>query len=154
MNVTSGDNESYVYDLVIELGELIEPIELPELPTEDLSLEVLERYAAEGKKYNLIQNCYEDMIGKFYIPVLFPLVDKGDGPEIFLHDSPKTANIIGNAVGEKYKEYNYISLVIPKYIVMQFRDFIPAGTKFLIGFSGEHKKISNLNVIGLYGADL
>lgn len=154
MNVTSGDNASYVYDLVIEIGELIEPIPLPELPTEDLSLEVLEQYAAAGKKYNLMQNCYEDMVGKFYIPVLFPLVDKGDGPEIFVHDSPKTFNIIGNAVGEKYKEYNYISLIIPKYIVMQFRDVIPAGTRFLIGFSGEHKKISNLNVIGLYGADL
>ncbi len=37
---------------------------------------------------------------------------------------------------------------------MQFRDKIPKDTIFLIGFSGEHKKISNLNVIGLYGADI
>ena len=37
---------------------------------------------------------------------------------------------------------------------MQFRDVIPKDTMFLVGFSGEHKKISNLNIIGIYGAGI
>lgn len=154
MNVTNTNDSEYYEKLVLEIGILQEEIELPPLPKDDLTLGTLEAYARAGKVYNLIQNCYEDMVGKFYIPVLFPLVDMADGPEEFIHNAPKKNGIIGDIEGSKYTEQNYIELIIPKYIVMQFRDIIPKGTKFLIGFSGEHKKISNLNVIGLYGAEL
>ena len=154
MNVTNTNDTEYYEKLVLEIGILQEEIILPELPKEELSLPVLQEYASRGKNYNLMQNCYKNEIGKFYIPVLFPLVDIADGPEEFLHNAPKKGNIVGDIQGIQYTELNYIPLVIPKYIVMKFRDVIPKATKFLIGFSGEHKKISNLNVIGLYGAEL
>ena len=154
MNVTNTNDSEYYEKLVLEIGILQEEILLPELPTDELTLGTLQSYALQGKSYALMQNCYEDMIGKFYIPVLFPLVDKADGPEEFIHNAPRKNGIIGDIDGIQYTEQNYVELIIPKYIVMQFRDIIPKGTKFLIGFSGEHKKISNLNVIGLYGAEL
>ena len=154
MNITNNNDQDYYESLVLELGFLQEDIILPELPKEELTLETLLRYDQEGKTYNLMQNCYTDMVGKFYIPVLFPLVDKSDGPEEYEYNTPRTQLSNNTIRPVRYTSVNYIELVIPKYIVMQFRDKIPKDTIFLIGFSGEHKKISNLNVIGLYGADI
>ena len=154
MNITNNNDQDYYESLVLELGFLQVDIILPELPKEELTLETLLRYDQEGKTYNLMQNCYTDMVGKFYIPVLFPLVDKSDGPEEYEYNTPRTQLSNNTIRPVRYTSVNYIELVIPKYIVMQFRDKIPKDTIFLIGFSGEHKKISNLNVIGLYGADI
>ena len=68
MNIINDNENEYFKKLVIEIGILLEDIVLPELPKDELSLEVLQQYAAEGKTYYLIQNCYTDMVGKFYIP--------------------------------------------------------------------------------------
>lgn len=154
MNIMNNDSEEYFNKLVLEIGILQEEIILPELPEEELSLEVLMRYDEEGKTYNLMQNCYKDMVGKFYIPVLFPLVDKSDGIEEYEYNYPRTQKSNGTIKPVRYSMVNYVELVIPKFIVMQFRNKIPKDTMFLIGFSGEHKKISNLNVVGIYGANI
>ena len=150
MNITNNNDNDYYEKLVLEIGFLQEDIKLPKLPDSELTFDYLKNHGS----YPLMQNCYKDMIGKFYIPVLFPLVDKSDGPEEFEYSMPKTIKTNNTIIPVKYSSVNYIELVIPKYIVMQFRDKIPKDTMFLIGFSGEHKKISNLNVIGLYGAGI
>ena len=154
MNIRNNNDSDYYEKLVLEIGFLQEAIKLPPLPSEELSLSVLEQYARSGKTYNLMQNCYKDMIGKFYIPSLFPLIDKSSGPEEFLHKAPSLPKSNDTLKTDKYTELNYVELIIPKYIVMQFRDVIPKDTMFLIGFNGEHKKLSNLNVVGIYGPNI
>lgn len=154
MNITNNNDSDYYEELVIELGWLQEEIKLPELPKEPLTLETLQQYALEGKPYNLIQDCYTDMVGKFYIPVLFPLVDKADGVVEYEYNHPRYDKSNNTIKPVRYISTNYVELIIPKYIVMQFRDVIPKDTIFLIGFSGEHKKISNLNIIGIYGSGI
>lgn len=150
MNITNNNDDCYYEKLVLEIAFLQEDIKLPALPTEPLSY----NYLLTHGSYPLMQECYKDMVGKFYIPSLFPLIDKADGPEEFEYNMPKTIKTNNTIIPVKYSEVNYIELVIPKYIVMQFRNKIPKDTKFLIGFSGEHKKISNLNIIGIYGAGI
>ena len=154
MNLTNNNDSDYYEKLVLEIAILQEDIELPSLPKEELTLATLTAYSNAGKPFRLMQNCYTDMVGKFYIPVLFPLVDKADGPEEFEYSVPKSIKSNDTILPVKYSEINYLELVIPKYIVMQFRDVIPKDTMFLVGFSGEHKKISNLNIIGIYGAGI
>ena len=155
MNITNTNESDYYKKMVLEIGILLNDIKLPSLPKEPLTLATLESYALSGKSYNLIQNTYKDMMGKFYIPSLFPLVDKASGAEEFIYKSPKTYKTNKSIRPMKrYEASNYVNLVIPKYIVMQFRDVIPKDTVFLIGFNGEEKEISNINVVGLYGADL
>ncbi len=154
MNITNNNDNDYYTELVIEIAHLMEAITLPELSEDELSLETLIKYDMAGKTYKTMENSYTDVIGKFYVPVLFPLVDKGDGPVEYLYNKPKTHLSNNTIIPTNYTATNYIELVIPKYIVMQFKKEIPKDTKFLIGFSGEHKKLSNLNIIGLYGADI
>lgn len=154
MNLTTTLSDEYSDDIILEIAILQHKIELPELPDEDLTLDVLMRYAEEGKPYRLMQNCYEDMIGHFYIPVLFPLIQNGESTEL-VYDAPKENKILNKSLrGVKYVERNYVSLMIPKYIVMNFKKEIPAGTKFIVGFIGGSTSIDNINIIGLYGKDL
>ena len=155
MNITNGNENDYYKNLVLEVGILLESIPLPPLPNDPLTLSTLESYAEQGKTYNLMQNCYTNKMGKFFIPSLFPLVDKADGPEEFIYKAPRTYKTNQSIVPIKnYTEVNYLELIIPKYIVMQFRGSIPKDTVFLIGFNGEEKEIRNINVIGLYGAGI
>ena len=95
MNYTNKNYDSYLENLSIELAILQNSIKLPELPDQELSLEVLQRYAEEGKTYNLMQNCYDDMIGNFYIPILFPLIENGESTEL-VYNSPKENKILKN----------------------------------------------------------
>ena len=116
MNIVTDNVGEYYKDLTIEIGFLQEAIKLPPLPEEPLTLAILER-----GPYNLMQNCYKDEIGKFYIPSLFPLVDKGDGPEEFIYSAPRINQSNGTLKPiKKYSEINYVELTIPKYIVYQF----------------------------------
>lgn len=146
-------NDEYSDNIAIEIAELQEDITLPELPKEKLSLKVLEEYDESGKSYDLPHDTYEDMIGNFYIPILFPLVENGESTEIE-YDAPSTQVLNRSVQGSSYVERNFISLMIPKYIVMQFRDVIPKGTKFLVGFIGGSTSIENISIIGLYGHEL
>ena len=153
MNMTS-NNSNYTDGISIELAILQQDIELPELPKDPLTLGTLEKYAKEGKEYKLMENEYQNMIGNFYVPILFPLVEDGESTEL-VFDAPKTNNILNNSLASStYVERNYISLLIPKYIVMQFKDIIPKGTKFIIGLIGNETDIEDINIIGLYGASI
>ena len=97
---------------------------------------------------------YENMIGNFYIPILFPLVENGESTELEF-EAPSTGNILNGSLASKpYVERNYISLAIPKYIVMNFEKLIPKGTKFLVAFIGGNKSIENISIVGLYGHEL
>lgn len=153
MNMTN-NNSSYVDDISIELAILQQDIELPELPTEPLTLDTLKKYQEEGKEYKLMENEYQNMIGNFYVPILFPLVENGESTEL-VFDAPKTNNILNDSLASStYVERNYISLLIPKYIVMQFKEKIPKGTVFLVGLVGGGTDIEDINIIGLYGSSI
>ena len=156
-NMNTLGMESYSGSLSIELAILQKDIELPELPDPELdplTLETLERYKEEGKIYKLMENEYEDMIGLFYIPILFPLIENGESIELEF-EAPSTGNIInGSLSSSNYIERNHISLMIPKYIIMNFKKIIPAGTKFLVAFIGGSSSINNISIIGLYGHSL
>lgn len=149
---TSKGNYSDI--LAVEIAILQQDIELPELPEEKLTLDVLRQYEEEGKEYLFAQDEYVNMVGNFYIPVLFPLVENGESTEL-LFDAPSTANIIStNFATAAYTERNFIALTIPKYILLNFKKVVPAGTKFLVAFVGGSTKIININIIGLYGPQL
>lgn len=157
MNMDPNQTRDYGEILAIEVAELQQEIELPELPDkefEPLTLETLERFAEEGKEYKLMEREYENMIGNFYIPILFPLVENGESTELEF-EAPSTGNILNGSLASKpYVERNYLSLAIPKYIVMNFEKVIPKGTKFLVAFIGGNKSIENISIIGLYGHEL
>ena len=153
MSCLDNKNDEYSDNLVIEIAELQEDILLPELPKEKLTLSVLQKYEELGKTYDFPHDTYEDMIGNFYIPILFPLVENGESTEIE-YEAPSAQILNGSVQGSSYVERNFVSLMIPKYIVMQFIDVIPKGTKFLVGFVGGSTSIENLSIIGLYGHEL
>ena len=82
------------------------------------------------------------------------MVENGESTEL-LFDAPSTANIIStNFATAAYTERNFIALTIPKYILLNFKKVVPAGTKFLVAFVGGSTKIININIIGLYGSQL
>ena len=64
---TSKGNYSDI--LAVEVAILQQDIELPELPEEKLTLDVLRQYEEEGKEYLFAQDEYVNMVGNFYIPV-------------------------------------------------------------------------------------
>lgn len=146
-------DKQYSDELSIEVAELQSDIKLPELPKEKLSLKVLQEYDAMGKTYDFPFDLYEDMIGNFYIPMLFPLVENGESTELE-YDAPQGEVLNGTVQGSGYVERNFVSLMIPKYIVMQFKEKIPKGTKFLVGFVGGNTDINNISIIGLSGHEL
>ena len=49
---------------------------------------------------------------------------------------------------------NFITLTIPKYLVMLFTEKIPAGTRFLVGFLGGSNSVSNIHIVGICGDEL
>ena len=157
MNMDVNSTQDYSDKFAIEIAELQEEIILPELPDkefEPLTLETLRKFEKEGREYKLMEREYENMIGNFYISIMFPLVENGDSTELEF-EAPPTNNILNGSLATKpYVERNFISLAIPKYIVMNFEKKIPKGTKFLIGFVGGSRSIENISIIGLYGHEL
>lgn len=157
MNMDPTSTTQYSEISHIEIAELQQDVKLPKLPDKDkdpLTLETLERYARQGKKYKLAEQYYENMIGNFYIPILFPLVENGESTELEF-DAPSTSNILNKSLKAKpYVERNFLALAIPKYLVMCFKDKIPKGTKFLAAFIGGNTSMENISIIGLYGHTL
>lgn len=151
---TVGEQDHYSKYLAVEIAELQQDIELPEISEDPLTLETLEKYKKSGKEYKLRETEYTNMLGNFYIPILFPLVENRESTELE-YEAPKTTNIVNNALmGNKYVERNFVSLMIPKYIVMNFDKVIPKGTKFLVGFVGGNSDIYNINIIGIHETSL
>lgn len=150
MNMDLNSTEVYAETSAIEYAVLQQEINLPELPEKPLTLKYLTELDKKGKKYVLAERAYCNMVGNFYIPILFPLVEDGESTELEF-EAPSSNNILnGSLKPAPYVERNYIQLVIPKYILMNFKDKIPKGTKFLIGFIGGSKSIENTAIIGLH----
>lgn len=155
MNLTNGSSDDgYLDKLSIELAILQQDIILPEINTDPLTLSLLQELEEKGDYYKTPDSEYTNVIGAFYIPVLFPLVDNSESTELEF-TAPSTKNIKNIKFRTKsYVERNFITLTIPKYIVLNFKDKIPSGTKFLVGFVGGDYSIEDINIIGIYGNSL
>ena len=108
--------------------------------------------SSPSNEYRLAEHYYKNMIANFYIPVLMPLIDGEEDSMELEMQAPSTRGIMNDGLlTSDYIEQNYVQLVIPKYIVMNFKYRIPKGTKFLVAFVGGKATIYNASIIGLYG---
>ena len=159
MNILTNTSEEYSDDLGIELAILQQDIELPEITDhEEFPLNYATLFAWNesdpSKYYKLKEHEYKSMIGNFYIPVLFPLIENGESTEL-IFEAPSTGNILNESLqAAPYIERNFVTLTIPKYLVMLFKEKIPSGTKFLVGFLGGSNSISNIHIIGICAEDI
>lgn len=146
----------YTTNNIIEIAILTQDIELPKITDNrryPLTYRILWKYFYH-KEYKTAMNEYTNVIGAFYIPVLFPLIEKNVPKEVRF-SAPSTNNIVNGSLStSSYVERNFVSLTIPKYMTLQWKDKIPAGTKFLVAFVGGRPTVDNANIIGIYGQDL
>jgi hypothetical protein len=111
-------------ELITERVQLVEDINLPES-----------------------YNDYEDIKAKFFINIFTPLLDKN---KQILETRPAPNNSKTPSIkGSEYQLSNYIILTIPRYILLNFKDKISAGTEFIITCIGEFK-IEHFKIIGVY----
>lgn len=175
----------YSSELSIEVAELTKAVKLPSITLEPLTIELFHKYHSNiydeygniiqyATPYRMPYQVCTNVIGCFYVNMMFPLVENGE-PTIVDKDAPNTSNVLNKSVtAEKYSEQNYIELVIPKYIAMNFYRFpdytnfendgmyltgdyvqeIPKGTKFLCAFIGGSTNMNNISIIGILGDDL
>lgn len=130
----------------IERAKLAEDILLPELPKEPLTLEYLKNIG----EYKLAINEYTDVVGKFFLTIMTPLIDKGEAVEA-KKTAPSTRGHKGQGLPtNSYTSSNFISLTIPKYIVLNFKDVIPKGTEFIVASVGGSIELEDLRIVGLY----
>ena len=144
-------SEFYSDSLSVEIVELQRRILLPVLPREMISAPVLHAYNDLGFDFRTAEDLYTDMVGNFYTPMIFPLVENGKSTEMEF-EAPSTENILNPDSGMETKEYlehNYINLIIPKFIVEHFRKEIPRGTKFVAVFIGGSSSINSIKIIGV-----
>ena len=155
MNLTNGSSDDgYLNQLSIELAILQQDIILPEITEKPLTLSTLQELEETGDYYKTPDSEYSNVIGAFYIPVLFPLVDNSESTELEF-TAPSAKNVKNTKFRTKsYVERKFVTLTIPKYMVLNFKDKIPSGTKFLVGFTGGDYSIEDINIIGLYGNSL
>lgn len=139
----------------VEIAILAEDIELPEVDTEPISYGLLyDRWHSEKAKvrhYRSKELEYKSMIGKFYIPILTPSINKDD---IVYEDksAPKVKSKSVKLTTETYKNSNIILLEIPKYLVCEFTGKIPAGTQFLFVSLSSRIMENKFRIIGLYSS--
>lgn len=96
--------------------------------------------------YNPLSD-FTDLNGKFYLPILTPLLDND-----ITYDKHTTKPNSDTLITSEYVSSNYITLVIPKYILLQFayETIIPAGTEFILTSIGGQMKIDYYRIIGVY----
>lgn len=92
---------------------------------------------------------YSTRKGKFNVMILTPYGSKTDIVETqpVMPKMVKT-NIEINTV--KFTKTNYITLNIPKYILLNFDDKVPKGTEFLVALVGGSKDVKDIRIIGIY----
>ena len=154
LNKSFFDEIGYNYSeaLSFEIAELQRTIYLPLLPMEKLSIKVLQAYENLGRSYWTKDDVYTSVIGNFYIPMLFPMVENTAESIELIHKNPNTRNISSNnsAFGtERYITKSFVELVIPRHIVMQFSNIIPRGTKFCIGFIGGNTNTNSIKILSV-----
>lgn len=101
---------------------------------------------------------WENKIGKFFIPILFPLVTERSGAVERTKPAPNIKNIVcqGFTVNS-YLERNFIRLMIPKHLyptvaVWDFAKkiwYIPQYTVFIVSFIGGSTLASDIKVTGV-----
>ena len=147
------DKVSYSYTdaLSIELAELQRTIYLPLLPMERLSHSVLTAYEEEKVPYWNKDEVYTSVLGNFYVPMLFPMVENPEESTDMIHPAPENSMLLqdGGYETSEYTTRTYIELVIPKYIVMNFNDIIPKGTMFVVGFVGGSNTIDSMRIMSV-----
>ncbi len=132
----------------IEEAILLEEILLPELPPFPTMNEIHEDHIYYP--WLIDKQLYTDMVGKFSIPIITPLGKNTDEP---FNETmyPEARNIINGAKLSltEYEKSNYIELVIPKYIVLNFIEKIPVHTRFIVCFIGDKIHVGNIKIIGV-----
>ena len=135
----------------IERVTLAETINLPKISNYPLTLENLKK-----GEYLLATNEYKDIEAKFYIKILSPLInidnvsDKQKNQISTFRHSGSTLNT------DSYNSSNFITLTIPKYILLNFVDVIPKGTEFImacvggLASTGGSMEIEKMRIIGIY----
>lgn len=145
MSFYSGSSTELKY---LEEAILMEDIELPELPPFPTHLEV----TLETVYYPRPIELYTDMKGKFSITILNPLNNSTDSPVDNTKGSTSVRNIVNkdcNISVSSYQESNYVTLNIPKYILLNFVGKVPKGTKFIVGFIGGSTDVEDIRIIGV-----
>ena len=127
----------------IERAVLVEDIVLPHVTRNKITEHWL---CCHDNEYKSAFNMYKDTLGKFYLPIMTPLIDKNGAK------STKTNSRGGNNlnVSSSAKSTNYVELYIPKYILLNFRGTIPKGTEFIVASIGGSIEIENMRIIGIF----
>lgn len=147
------NNNGNYYDkqsiITIERAQLAEDIPLPAITTEKINLEFFE----SGKTCILAQNAYIDTIGKFYLNVMTPLLDKQES-KMETKSAPSTRGHKGSSLNTRsYTSTNYVNLVVPKYILLNFTERVPKGTEFIVASIGGSLDVEDMRIIGIYSLD-
>lgn len=129
----------------IEKVELAETIELPKIAK--LSYSLLE----SGGTWESAFDKYKDTKAKFFINIMTPLADSSGDATDTSNTSPSTRNQKGKTKlnTSSYGSSNYIELTIPKYILLNFTDSVPKGTKFLVGSINGSYDTDDMHIIGV-----
>ena len=129
----------------IERVVLAEDIILPEVTKHSVSIDWL-----NNNNYISPFNVYKDTLGKFFLPIMTPMVDKNFTREV-VKTSPNTRTHKGSSLKtSSYTSSNYISLYIPKYILLNFIDKVPKGTEFIVASIGGSVEIEDMRIVGIY----
>ena len=93
---------------------------------------------------------FENTPAKFFINIFTPMLDKTK-VSLQSRPAPSTVNTKGgNIESSTYEQANYITLTIPRYILLNFnKRIVPKGTEFIITCIGEFK-IEHFRIIGIY----
>ena len=118
---------------------------------------------AELQEELILSTPWMSMIGKFYIPIIFPMVEHAGEAFERTIPAPSTKNIICSGFKTKnYKERNFVRIVIPEYLlstVAQWDEdrkiwYIPKKTRFIVSFIGGSTSVGDMNIIGVVCKDL
>lgn len=138
--------------LNIEIAILQKPVILPYINEEYSCKNLMELYANAEREYRTAEEWYTDVKANFYFPMLTPMVINGESTKM-THAAPDVSKFL--AIGEfettEYEEQNFISLIIPRHIVMGFRKEIPIGTKFTCNFIGGTTLYNSIIITGVSG---
>lgn len=138
----------YSDSLSNEIAELQRKIYLPLLPLERLTDQVLAAYRYNETYYWTKEDKFTAVVGNFFVSMLTPLIDNNESTEL-INDAPKTKTYNNAVEGSEYVTSNFIELVIPRYIVMQFSNVIPKGTKFNVTFFGGASRNKSMRIVSV-----
>ena len=144
MSFYGGASQDLTY---VEEATLLEDILLPELPP----FPTWEEIHDNNVYYPRTVELYEDMEGKFSVPIITPLGDNTGEPVDDIAGAASARNIMNEGALQvsTYQESNYVTLNIPKYILLNFLEIVPKGTRFIVAFIGGSTNIGDIRVIGV-----